>query len=166
MARTVIVALVAGLLALQAPGVGAQRGRAATVLEYRLEAVSGAGRSTETFRWRDGSKSVELEPEPFMTVADVQSATAIPQKMAPGRFSIQLVHTPAGARRFRAVANRDRERQFSIVFDGAIVQSYAFPPPPKDVDDRASQIYGPFSRDEATAIVRAIERAIHARPPR
>ncbi len=148
--------LTAVWIALQARPAGA----GVDTLEYRLEASSGHGPS-ETFHWRDGSKSLELELHPFLTTSDFQAAKVVSAGLnTPGRYSVELIHTKSGAKKYREVADQDREREFAILVDGKIVQSYAFPPEQKGVYDRGTTIYGPFIKAEAAALVRRINAEI------
>ncbi|MBI1875081.1 MAG: hypothetical protein HYS05_14495 [Acidobacteria bacterium] len=141
-------------------------GAGVDTLEYRLEVSPGQGPS-ETFQWRDGSKSLELELHPFLTTSDFQTAKVVSAGLnTPGRYSVELIHTKSGAKKYREVADKDRERQFSILVDGKIVQSYSFPPEQKGVHDRGNTIYGPFTKAEAVTLVRRINAEIraHGRP--
>ena len=132
----------------------------ASLLEYRLQAVAGSG-PTETFQWHDSAKTVELETRPFLTLSDFQNAKVIPAGTnTPGKFSVEIFHTKTGARKFRETADKDRNRLFSIVFDGKIVQSYSFPPEQMKVHDTDNTIYGPFSHNDAMTIVHRIQEAI------
>jgi len=129
-------------------------------LEYRLEAIQ--SRPSQKFTWSDGSKTLELETRPFMTISDISRARISPALQTPQRYSIDLIHTRQGAEKFRNVANRDRNRSVSILVDGKIVQGYGFPPEQKEVYDRGATIYGPFTLEQATALARKISAAIRA----
>jgi hypothetical protein len=151
-----VIFLVASLM-LQTP----VRSASAGVLEYRLEISAPEQGPGQTFKWRNEPKQVELERRPFMTAADFQLAKVIPAgRVAPGRYGIELIHSAAGVKKYRRVADRDRERQFSILVDGQIVQSYAFPPPQKGLYERGNTIYGPFTKSDATALANRINAAI------
>jgi hypothetical protein len=134
-----------------------------SLIEYRLEARPGVDGLSKAFRWLKYDLTRNLETQPFLTIVDFEKAKVIPEINNPGHFSIKLFHTKVGARKYRAMANKDRSRRFSILFDGRIIQSYAFPPEQeqKGIYDRGIPIYLEFSKDEATAIVSRIEEAIH-----
>ena len=100
--------------------------RPAGFLEYRLDAISDG--PSQKFTWSDGSKTLDLEPRPFMTISDLARARTSPAPQTPGRYSVELIHTRQGATKFRKVANRDRNRTVSILVDGKIVQGFGFPP--------------------------------------
>ncbi|MBI5848679.1 MAG: hypothetical protein HZB31_12180 [Nitrospirae bacterium] len=132
------------------------------VVEYRLESMHGQEPS-KTFQWRDGSRSVKTETQPFMAISDFRVARTVPTgRNSPGNYSVELIHTKSGAKKFREVADRDRQRQFSILVDSRIVQSYAFPPAQKKVYDRGTTLYGPFTKTEAASLARRINASIRA----
>ena len=127
-------------------------------IEYRLEVKDGV-----PFHTHEG-KEFLLAPLPFMTGADVVRVDVLksksPDLAAEGIHDVELVHSPVGKAKFRAVADADRTREFCILFHEEIVQCYAFPPVGRDIYDRATSIYGKFSKADAEKFAADIRRTL------
>lgn len=161
LARTILVSTLAIV-----PIAGHSNGSAATSndrcggIEYRLETTSDEPDSKDFFWW-DGKITRRLSGHAFLNASDFRSATLRPSPPLPGRWDIELSHTPGGAKKFVAIGNADRDRQFSIVVDGKIVQSYAFPPMQKDIYADGTSA-GAFPKEVAEQLLQRMRAAITA----
>lgn len=127
-------------------------------VEYRLETASDDPNSKD-YPWWDGATTRRLADHAFLRAADFRSAELRPSPPLPGRWDIELSHTPSGAKKFVTVGNAGRDRQFSIIVGGKIVQSYAFPPIQKDIYADGTSA-GAFPKEVAERLVREIREAI------
>ena len=127
-------------------------------IEYRLETTSDEPNSKD-FAWWDGTITRRLASHAFLNAFDFRSAQLRPSPALPGRWDISLSHTASGARKYAAVANADRDRQFSIVVGGQIVQSYAFPPIQKVLNADGTSA-GSFPKVVADRLLHEIRESI------
>jgi len=134
---------------------------ATPLVEYRLEALP--GEASAVFQWSDGSVERRLRTEAFLTIADIESAMAVASGDA---HVVKLAHTAAGAQRYLAVANRDRNRSYCVVLDAAVVQCSGFPPEQQGVYIEGETLHGEFTATRAKALVGRLEAAIAERGKR
>ena len=127
-------------------------------IEYRLETSSDEPNSKE-FAWWDGKVTRHLASHAFLNSSDFRSAQLRQSPPLPGLWDIVLSHTASGASKYAAVANADRERQFSIVVGGKIVQSYAFPPIQKGLNSDGTSA-GSFPKGVADRLLNEIRESI------
>jgi hypothetical protein len=127
-------------------------------IEYRLEAITGGF----PFKWSsqvDGGaadKPKMLESDPFVTGDDFNSFQIKKLKSPPSKpntYEIELVHNELGRKKFRSIANKNRERSYCVLIGTEIFQCYSFPPEMKGLWEKSSSIYGPFSKDQAEKLV-------------
>ena len=125
-------------------------------LEYRFKVLDGVD-----FKWRDG-KVEKLEREPFMVAGDFGNAIAIKttNSNSPGSFEIDIVHNKLGKQKYRAAATMDQTREYCAVFMEIVLQCYAVAPKIATLYEQGGTIYGPFSKTEAEALTRLINRSL------
>ena len=129
-------------------------------IEYRLETTSDEPNSKD-FSWWDGRITRRLSGHAFLNASDFRSAKLRPSPPLPGRWDIELSHTASGAKKYVAVGNADRDRQFSIIVGGKIVQSFAFPPVQQGIYAGGTSA-GAFPKDVADQLLHEIREAIKA----
>jgi hypothetical protein len=129
-------------------------------VEYRLEARAGEAAAPEVPKW-DGRSSRRLAASAFLDASDIRSIKLRPSRPFPGRWDIELSHRRSGARKFAALEDADRARQFAIVVGGQIVQVFAFAPNQRDLYDEGISA-GAFPKDVAERLQHEIEQAIDA----
>lgn len=129
-------------------------------IEYRLETTSDEPGAKE-HAWWSGTPTRWLAGRAFLDASDFRSAKLRASPPLPGKWDIELTHTPGGARKYAATGNADRDRLFSIVVNGKIVQSYAFPPAQKTARADGSSA-GAFPKEVAERLVQEIRAAISA----
>jgi hypothetical protein len=130
-------------------------------IEYRLE-TSPDEPGSKDFAWWDGKISRRLAARSFLNAGDFRAAKLRASRPLPGRWNIDLSHTAEGARKYLTVGNGDRDLQFSIVVGGKIIQSFAFPPPQKDISGGGTSA-GAFPKKVAERLLHEIREAISTR---
>ena len=135
-------------------------------IEYRLKAV----KDGTSFKWsrqilrKDAPAKTEiLEKTPFLSNRDIRSAEVRSLKSPPSdpnRYEVELLHTIEGIKKFDAVANNDRDREFCLIVGEEIYQCSSFPPEQKGLWDKSTKIYGPFLKENAEKLVSVINKAV------
>lgn len=130
---------------------------AASTLEYRLETKEGG----VAFKTNDGT-TLKLESSAFLSGRDFVKAVVRDPKNpnSPGKFDVDLLHSESGKKKFREVANRDRERSYCVVFESVIWQCYGFPPEVKGLYENGSSISAPLSKLQAKKLAAEINASI------
>jgi hypothetical protein len=156
--RTVMAAVLAVLPVAghsEGPSIDADR---CSGIEYRLETGPDEPDSKD-FPWWGGKTTRRLAGHAFLNAGDFRAAKLRASPPLPGRWTIELSHTAEGARKYVAVGNGDRDLQFSIVIGGRIVQSFAFPPPQKDIYGDGTNA-GLFPKEVAVQLLHEVREAI------
>lgn len=131
-------------------------------IEYRLEAKIGG----EKFEWanqvskKSSAKPKNLESEAFLSNLDFSSFKIKPIKNSPNKFNsfeVELIHSENGRKKYADVANKDRERIYCVVIGIEIYQCSGFTPAVKDLWDKSTSVYGPFSKDQAEKLISALQ---------
>jgi hypothetical protein len=110
------------------------------------------------------SKKIEtLETEPFLTNADFKEVKIVELKSPPSlpnSFEIELFFSEAGKNKYTAIANKDRDREYCLLFENEVYQCSAFPPASKGLWDKSFSIYGPFTKTKAEELSLKFKKAI------
>jgi hypothetical protein len=114
------------------------------------------------FNWSKGKSVESLEATPFIKKVDISKAALEKTKAkALGEvYDIKLINSDHGRKIFRTIANKDRSREFCILYKKKVLQCYSFPPRVKGLYDSSTTIYGGFSRQQAEDLVQDINNSL------